>query len=397
LDEWLPEATGPDRLLFFKRLSSNDTGASGAHQVGLYVPNRFAFVIAPELSEPKVNPRRAIDFRLLSHRRRSAASLIHYNNRLRGGTRNECRLTGFGGRDYPLQDPDNTSALLVISFHASGTRADAWLSRNLAEDEYLEASLGGVVEPGVVGYSGRSISTGPTMELAGTRWMDPVSADELPDAWRSTFPSTTDLTREAVRRVPAAGMTVDSRLEGRHAWEFALFQGIEAHHLQPVLEAGFSDAAEFLAAAQAVLQRRKSRAGRSLEQHLAAVFNEEGVAHEAQKETEPGHRPDFLFPSVHRYRNAPAGASDLDMLAVKSTLRDRWRQVLKEADKIPEKHLFTLDEGVSENQYRQIRSEGIRLVVPAGRIPRFPRSVRGDVLSLGSFVTHRLRKQGTGS
>ena len=35
---------------------------------------------------------------------------------------------------------------------------------------------------------------------------------------------------------------------------------------------------------------------------------------------------------------------------VKSTCKDRWRQVLSEADRIPNKHLFTLEAAISENQ-----------------------------------------------
>ncbi len=53
------------------------------------------------------------------------------------------------------------------------------------------------------------------------------------------------------------------------------------------------------------------------------------------------------------------------MLAVKTTCKDRWRQILNEADKIHQVHLFTLREGVSLAQYREMRESGVRLVVPS--------------------------------
>ena len=42
------------------------------------------------------------------------------------------------------------------------------------------------------------------------------------------------------------------------------------------------------------------------------------------------------------------------MLAVKTTAKDRWRQVLVEAERVETKHLLTLQEGISEIQYAQI-------------------------------------------
>ena len=38
------------------------------------------------------------------------------------------------------------------------------------------------------------------------------------------------------------------------------------------------------------------------------------------------------------------------MLAVKSTCKDRWRQILAEADRLPVKHLLTLEPGISVAQ-----------------------------------------------
>ena len=52
------------------------------------------------------------------------------------------------------------------------------------------------------------------------------------------------------------------------------------------------------------------------------------------------------------------------MLGAKSTCKDRWRQVLAEAAKIPRKHLLTLEPGVSEPQTTQMENSNLQLVVP---------------------------------
>lgn len=137
-------------------------------------------------------------------------------------------------------------------------------------------------------------------------------------------------------------------------------------------------------------ERRKARSGRSLELHARAIFREEKLvegrdfAH--QPESEGGKRPDFLFPSAAAYRDTAFPGDRLRMLAVKTTCRDRWRQVLNEADRIPAKHLLTLQEGVSETQFREMTQAGVRLVVPAGLTVKFPKPVQPYLQTLQSFI-----------
>jgi orotidine-5'-phosphate decarboxylase len=52
------------------------------------------------------------------------------------------------------------------------------------------------------------------------------------------------------------------------------------------------------------------------------------------------------------------------MLGVKSTCKDRWRQVLSEAERIKAKHLLTLEPGISANQTQEMRANKLNLIVP---------------------------------
>src|SRR5690242_6834315 len=99
LGDWLPSVSGPEWFWLAKRLSANDTGATESHQVGIYIPKEFALALFPALEKRSLNPKIPLRLRLDSHDQTGTPTLTYYNNRLitEGGTRNECRITGFGG------------------------------------------------------------------------------------------------------------------------------------------------------------------------------------------------------------------------------------------------------------------------------------------------------------
>jgi hypothetical protein len=60
--------------------------------------------------------------------------------------------------------------------------------------------------------------------------------------------------------------------------------------------------------------------------------------------------------------------------------------VINEANRIKEKHLLTLQEGVSESQFAEMQEEGIRLVVPSGLHQSYNEAVRPHLISFESFI-----------
>jgi hypothetical protein len=66
--------------------------------------------------------------------------------------------------------------------------------------------------------------------------------------------------------------------------------------------------------------------------------------------------------------------------------KDRWRQVTEECADLPVRHLLTLQEGVSEPQFKLITDAGIRLVVPEKRIEKYAKSIRPHIMSVESFM-----------
>jgi hypothetical protein len=138
--------------------------------------------------------------------------------------------------------------------------------------------------------------------------------------------------------------------------------------------------------ANTILNRRKSRAGKSLEHHLAELFKTFELVFETQAVTEDNKKPDFLFPNVEAYLNPKFDDKKLFMLASKTTCKDRWRQVLNEADRLKTKHLFTLQQGISTNQLEEMYKYGVCLVVPKPYLTSFPAAFREKIITLDTFV-----------
>jgi hypothetical protein len=393
---WLDTWTRPDTIWYAKRLAANDTLATNAHQAGPYVPKQFLFSVFPSINKPGVqNPERWFPLFVDSHGEQRDIRAIWYNNRFFGGTRNEARLTNFGGRSSPLLDPDSTGALAVFVFvlghSGEALVARTWVSRNPSEEDLIEDRIG-PVEPGrtIIWSPRRNVQSDLFAIGKPVRTNCRLKSEEMPAVWLNDFPSGLEIIRKAIELRPERELDVDTRLLRRRDCEYEVFLSLEEAVELPRIREGFSDIDEFVARAQTILQRRKARSGKSLELHTYEILTEEGFVDgknfSHQPESEPGKRPDFLFPSQAAYKDLSFLPGSLRMLAVKTTCKDRWRQILNEADRVATKHLLTLQEGVSENQFKEMTDAGVKLVVPTPLHASFPDSVRSKLLSLGAFV-----------
>jgi site-specific DNA-cytosine methylase len=108
--------------------------------------------------------------------------------------------------------------------------------------------------------------------------------------------------------------------------------------------------------------------------------------HESAK-TENNNKPDFLFPGQTEYQDNTFPAALLTMLASKSSCKDRWRQVLSEAQRIEKKHLVTLEPGISENQTEEMRAKSLQLVLPQSLHETYRDSQRCWLMNVAAFVS----------
>lgn len=147
--------------------------------------------------------------------------------------------------------------------------------------------------------------------------------------------------------------------------EEILFRTFEKYLLSERLAKGFeNDVDGFFRFSLSAQNRRKSRAGQALENHVEQLFICRNIRYDRTKVTENKAKPDFIFPSIEAYHDSGFNTELLTMLGVKSTCKDRWRQVLSEADRIKGKHLLTFEAAISTNQTREMESHSLQLVVP---------------------------------
>lgn len=395
--DWMGEVERSEAIWYVKRLSGNDTLANGTHQAGPYIPKEFLFGIFPKLNQPgKLNPDAWFEMCIDSHADCRKVRAIWYNNKLHGGTRNEARITQLGGGTSALLDPESTGALVVFAFltkdSGEAESCHIWVCHDQTEEDLIEDKVG-PVEPGrwTIWRSKEGGQIIPEVRGGGSSrsscWL---CADEIPQAWIQKFPTGGEIIEKTVSLRPEPEINVDKRILRRRECEYEIFRSVEEAVELPHVKDGFSSIDDFITRAQTILQRRRVRAGLSLELHTRAIFIEEGLKENKDFsydcESEHGKRPDFLFPSEVAYKDMDYSTDKLRMLAVKTTCRDRWRQILNEADRIGTKHLLTLQEGVSENQYREMAQASVKLVVPEPLIVRYPKKVQPELQTLESFL-----------
>lgn len=182
------------------------------------------------------------------------------------------------------------------------------------------------------------------------------------------------------------GTDPDLALELWMGREDRLFHLLEEHLVQERLRAGFRSVEEFSNYSLSFQNRRKSRAGHAFENHLAEIFTQCGLQFEAQALTEAKKRPDFLFPCAAAYHDSGFPSARLRMLGAKTTCKDRWRQIISEADRIPSKHLVTLQQGISDAQISEMHDSSVRLVIPASIRETYADDQRSRIMTLSDFI-----------
>ena len=73
------------------------------------------------------------------------------------------------------------------------------------------------------------------------------------------------------------------------------------------------------------------------------------------------------------------------MLGAKTTIKERWRQVLEEANRIERKHLITLEPAVSTDYTNAMRDSRLQLVIPAQLFPTYTPSQQEWLMDVGGF------------
>jgi len=150
------------------------------------------------------------------------------------------------------------------------------------------------------------------------------------------------------------------------------------NQLELLVKGKFNELRDFY---KSISQSRASRAGGSLQNHIAYILHTLNYPFEVQKIVDG--KPDFILPSVALYHKTPG---ECILLTAKRTLRERWRQIITEGFRSPYYFLVTIDETQSSDSLREMAGHRIYLVIPE----RIRQSVsvyktHGNVISVKAF------------
>lgn len=365
-------------MSFCKFLSANDTGATGGHQSGILVSKAakdllFPGTILDGILKRDVKIKWQNDFV-------TESSFTYYSSK------NELRITRFG-RGFPLLKPEKTGALFIFTQQSEEDYSAYIIETEDDIEEFLDT------------FGISSTETNCIFESGGIQ-KNQKEIDEI-DKYISTldvdFPETGEMSSAAQRisnevydHIEYLCTNPDKKIIEWTNMEYTLFRAIEQSRYGQTVKDGFQTVEDFVKMANSVLNRRKSRAGKSLEHHLEAIFDANQILYTAQAITEGNKKPDFIFPSQEAYHDLTFPTENIISLAAKTTCKDRWRQVLNEANRVRDKDKFlcTLQQGISPAQMDEMQDEQVILVVPKPYITCYPKDRQDRIWTVSRFVSY---------
>ena len=373
------------RAAWCRFITGNDTGTTGSHQAGFYIPKCASALLFDEPGRKGENKEKTVQIKWQDDFT-TESCMKYYGQR----TRNEYRITRFG-RNFPFLQDENVGDLLIIAKFTEEDYAGYVLSSDEDIDEFFAY------------FNLAPDETNQLIDIDGSVKPDEKIAQLLQSfvAQFNNFPETRQMAQGARDCYNNAYGIAENALRNKPDevllnWvdtEYRLFKCMEEKVYADVISKPFGSIEAFVQTANEVLNRRKSRAGKSLEHHLADIFTHSELVFEEQAITEDNKKPDFLFPNGECYHNMQFPADDLIVLGAKTTCKDRWRQVLTEADRVDVKYLFTLQQGISKNQLKEMHDSRLTLVVPHKYIASFPQEYQSEISDLKRFISLVRQKQ----
>jgi hypothetical protein len=365
-----------------KFISPNDVGITGSHQCGFYLPKSAWEMYTPYAPEKGRRDKHAVSI-IWPDGRETKSAVTWYGKK----TRSEYRLTRFG-RDFPYLTADNVGDLLVLipispaEFSAYVFDLDDDIDEALAALGVEPFERWGIYRNGVVQIE----SEDKCIDRKTRKFAGQLTA----------FPDGETFSRETRRILgeclaALAKLSADDVLMKCYETEYQLFRVVERQVCQSEIVRSFRDVDDFLRTASSIMNRRKSRAGRSLENHVDYLLTRAGIPHQMRPMTIDG-KPDVIIPSVEAYHNQSYPTDKLFVVGIKTTCKDRWRQVLNEGRRVTRKHIFTIQQGISTNQLSEMNRAGVTLIVPKPLHSVYPARNPATMLNLQEFISSVKRK-----
>jgi EcoRII C terminal/Restriction endonuclease EcoRII, N-terminal len=362
-----------------KFVSKNDAGATGSHQYGFLLPKGCWELFTPHGPTKGTKDDRPVQVTWQDGR--VTDSVVKWYGEK---TRSEYRLTRLE-KDFPFRTADNVGDVLMLI--PTGPDTFNGYVLNPEEDlEDIEAELG--IDLSIhrwVGYvrgAAEPIPEPQTIEqcierlfgaYAGAQARFPRGDQLTAETWRVLIECDPEFVRESA----------DVKLVRAKEAEYTLFKKVERLLVWDDISRMPTSVDDYVERANVIVNRRKSRAGRSLENHLGMILRERGIPYDARPDIEGV--PDVMIPGKAEYDDPAYPVEKLFVVPVKTTLKDRWGQVLKEAPRVGRKYLFTVQPGISAALLDRMHAAGITLVVPKDIQAEYPAS-QMEILSIEEFI-----------
>lgn len=357
-----------------KFISPNDVGLTGGHQYGYLLPKPAWHIYTEREPEKGINYTNHVSV-TWQDGRITNSKVTWYGT----GTRSEFRLTAFG-KDFPYRTFDNVGDLLVF-IPVTCEEFIAYVLDNDEDIDEIQAALGvEIVRTWAAYESGapRIESEDECVERRFRRFVEGLT--EFPTGLTFSTEARVGLEEclERFRRLAA-----DDLLMRLLEAEYQLFRMAERQICQSQIVRVFRDVDDFLETASSIMNRRKSRAGRALENHVEYLLGRAQIPYVMRPRIEGN--PDIVIPSVEAYYDESYPRDRLCVVGVKTTCKERWHQVVSEAPLQPEKHLLTTQAGISQKQLELMRRARVTLIVPQKLHAQYPAS---DItlLNVGQFI-----------
>lgn len=363
------------KRFFCKFLSANDTGATGGHQSGILISKSAGPLLFNQPLDNEQILKRIIT--IIWQDDFSTESCFTYYK-----SKNELRVTRFG-RDFPFLSPDNTGDLFILIQDNYDYYSGYFLNKD--NDIELFFNTFNISSTQTNKLIDVQITSQPSNETDAIQRFIMSLSEDFPSSEKMSLAARV-ICSELFDNRKLIQLDPDKKIIEWTDMEYNIFKALENLRYKDILEKVFSSVDDFIRKANIVLNRRKSRAGKSLEHHLSAIFDANNILYSSQAVTEGNKKPDFIFPSIENYHDFTFPVSKLATLAAKTTCKDRWRQILNEAGRIKKRYLCTLQQGISPAQMDEMQAENVTLVVPRCYISSYPKDKQKQIWSIRQFV-----------
>ncbi len=378
IDQAIVAATQSGRF-FCKFISANDVGLTRAHQEGIYLALSAWDIFFPEEERKKgTNIEKFIQVHIDSYYP-FESRLVYYGK----GTRNEYRITRFW-TNSPYNKEEHVGDLIIFIPLDHENFKIFLLDTEEEIDHFIEHFSLSLVNNVATYTSTKGQTTVLSKSIEEMIEDNAKGFDHFPDTITMA-----NLSREIFNSYyKVTHIDPDKHLLKWVETEYSVFRAIERNVYSPFLTKPFLTLEPLLEFANSALNRRKSRAGKSLEHHIDYLFKKVPLPFDHPGKTEGNKKPDFLLPSNSAYSDVLYDTNKLIFLGAKTTCKDRWRQVLNEANRIPHKHLLTLQQGITANQLDEMQDENLTLVVPAPYHKHYPETHRDRLWTVQQFIDY---------